>query len=292
MHPYRTQPVTAFWAKVVSQNWDPSSLSKGRALLKATDQIASLGSCFAANLAPYLRANGLRYVQEEQRHPLLTEASPENMSYDKFSAAYGNIYTVRQFRQLLDRATGEFWPKEDRWVADSEIIDPFRPGLRYRARSHREFDALTAQHLASVRKVFEKSNVVIFTLGLTEAWISKEDGAVFPACPGTVAGNFNSDAHAFHNFSVSEIVSDLDSVRTKLKSLRQDVRLILTVSPVPLVATATQDHVLIASTHSKSSLRAACGEFQHHPDVLTFRRMRSSLVHRRQAIFSRWTNEM
>ncbi|MBC7738901.1 MAG: GSCFA domain-containing protein, partial [Candidatus Saccharibacteria bacterium] len=38
------------------------------------------------------------------------------------------------------------------------------------------------------------------------------------------------------------------------------LRVLLTVSPVPLTATATRDHVLVATTYSKSVLRAVAGD--------------------------------
>jgi len=37
------------------------------------------------------------------------------------------------------------------------------------------------------------------------------------------------------------------------------MRLLMTVSPVPLMATATDENVVVATTHSKSVLRAAAG---------------------------------
>jgi hypothetical protein len=216
-HPYKSQPSTAFWSRSVSQNWDALTLLGGSPLLEVSDKVASLGSCFAANLVPYLEQNGFEYVKEEPRPATFGAAPPENLAYDKFSAAYGNVYTARQFRQLLDRAFGKFRPHEDRWEVDGEIVDPFRPGLRYRARTPEEFDALTAQHLSRVRAVFERASVVVFTLGLTEAWLSKSDGAVFPACPGTVAGSYDSNKHVFHNFTVGEIADDLKQIYGKLK---------------------------------------------------------------------------
>ena len=42
-----------------------------------------------------------------------------------------------------------------------------------------------------------------------------------------------------------------------LRSLRPELKVILTVSPVPLKATASTDHVLTATTYSKSVLRVA-----------------------------------
>ena len=47
--------------------------------------------------------------------------------------------------------------------------------------------------------------------------------------------------------------------------------MILTVSPVPLVATAAGKHVLVATTYSKSVLRVACEEVcQKAADVMYF----------------------
>jgi hypothetical protein len=49
------------------------------------------------------------------------------------------------------------------------------------------------------------------------------------------------------------------------------IRFVLTVSPVALLATAEDRHVLVSTTHSKSVLRAVCGELDaQHDDVAYF----------------------
>jgi hypothetical protein len=101
--------------------------------------------------------------------------------------------------------------------------------------------------------------------------VSRLDGTVFPACPGTVAGSFDPERHQFKNFSVSEIVADLNEFVLLLRTVNPRVRLIITVSPVPLVATATGTHVLSASIYSKSVLRVAAREICiSHPDITYF----------------------
>jgi hypothetical protein len=246
---------------MVSRDWDASKLIRSTALITKADRVASFGSCFAANLIPYLKKSGLNYLKAEAPHSAFADLPDDNFSYAKFSAAYGNIYTVKQFSQLIDRAYGRFNPQEDRWHTAEGVVDPFRPALRYKARSDLEFDVLTAAHLKAVREVAESATVIIFTLGLTEAWRSRVDGAVFPACPGTIAGEFDGSKHEFHNFTVSEIITDLHYVVGQIRLINPGVRFILTVSPVPLVATATSGNALEATIYSKSALRAACGEF-------------------------------
>jgi hypothetical protein len=258
-HPYTSAPRTAFWSRAVAADWHPADLVAGaEPYIAAGERVMTAGSCFASNLVPYLEKAGLSYLRTEGPHPAVPYE--ERFGYDKFTAAYGNIYTVRQLLQLLRRAFGRFRPAEDRWHVGESVVDALRPGLAHHARSDREFDLLTAQHLAAVREAFDMADVLIFTLGLTEGWISEIDGTVFPACPGTVAGEFDPSRHVFHNFTAAEIAADMDAFVGELRERNARVRLILTVSPVPLVATATAAHVLVATTYSKSVLRAAAGE--------------------------------
>jgi hypothetical protein len=257
-HPYRSAQPRAFWKRAFEPDWESTLLGHGAPLIRRGETVASAGSCFAANIVPYLERAGFEYVRQTRLPPEFAAVAADNFNYSRFSAAYGNIYTARQAVQLLRRALGRFRPLEDRWVAAPDlIIDPFRPGLKYPACSQCEFDLINAQHLQQVLQVIRSADVFIFTLGLTEAWLSAYDGAVFPACPGTIAGTFDPRLHKFHNFSVRDVIQDLEDLTDLLTQINPRVRLILTVSPVPLVATATGQHVLLANTYSKSVLRVA-----------------------------------
>jgi hypothetical protein len=271
-HPYELAPKSSFWSRAVATDWCPSEILGSHGLLiRKGDRVVSAGSCFASRLVPYLEKAGLTYLRTEAMHPAFQDLEPEGLGYAKFSAAYGNIYTARHLLQLLKRCLKTFSPVEDRWPLSEEIVDPLRPGLRYRARSHREFDLLTAQHLRRTHEAFESADVFVFTLGLTEAWVSRLDGTVFPACPGTVAGSFDPERHEFMNFNVPEVIYDLDEFIRLLRQINPNGRLIITVSPVPLVATATNSHVLSASIYSKSVLRVAAEEITRlHRDVTYF----------------------
>jgi hypothetical protein len=258
MHPYNELPARQYWSRAVTEAFDPIDVGTfPTPLIRSGDRIVSAGSCFAARVVPYLEKSGLRYFRTEYQHPLFAKSPPEAMSYAAFSAGYGNVYTTRQLYQLLLRAMGRFRPQEDCWLLGDALVDPFRPGLRYAARSTREFAVLTAQHLSATRQAFESCDVFILTLGLSEAWISTDDGAVFPACPGTVAGAFDPRRHRFVNFSAADVALDLCAFIKELRAINPRVRIILSVSPVPMVATATGQHVLAATTYSKAALRVA-----------------------------------
>lgn len=267
-HPYETYPPRQFWSKAVSRNFCPDDVVTVQSpLLKKTDQIASAGSCFAANIIPYLKKVGFDYLKTEYTHFIFDDIPPENMAYGTFSAGYGNIYTTRQLYQLLLRCLKQFSPQEDRWITNKGVIDPFRPGLKYHALSEKEHELMLGSHLKATLEAFSTCTVFIFTLGLTEAWVSTLDGAVFPVCPGTINGVFDPTRHAFVNFTLDEVYHDLKNFILLLRETNPEVKIILTVSPVPLVATATPRHVLSATTYSKSVLRVAaeqaCLEFDY-----------------------------
>ena len=61
----------------------------------------------------------------------------------------------------------------------------------------------------ATRRAFEKMDVFIFTLGLTEAWLDRRDGAVFPLAPGVVGGEEETANVEFCNFDEVQVYEDL-----------------------------------------------------------------------------------
>ncbi len=263
--PYSHLPDYCFWKKSVA-GVKPGELDPVVSVpfqITQSDKVATAGSCFAQHIARYLRNTGFNFLITEPAHPILSEEDAVVYNYGTFTARYGNIYTTRQLLQLFKRAYGTFLPKEPLWQeADNQFIDPFRPQIQPNGfATLLEFEADQRQHLQAVRQAFETLDVFIFTLGLTEGWESVVDGSVFPLCPGVSGGKFESDKYILHNFNVTEVVNDCLEFISLLRSINPKSKIILTVSPVPLMATASnQRHVLTATTYSKSVLRVACEE--------------------------------
>lgn len=275
-HPYRDLPASAFWRRsVAGQGPVVDPLAGGFLTLSPQDKVATAGSCFAQNIARYLKRSGFNYMVNETAHPIIPADVAERHGYGMYSARFGNIYTARQLLQLFDRAYGAFTPAEDIWDApggSGRVVDPFRPTIEPDGyASEAELRADRAWHLAKVREMFETLDIFVFTLGLTEGWESKIDGAVYPLCPGVSGGSFDEARHAFHNFRLGETTADLSAFVARLRRVNPRARIILTVSPVPLAATASGNHVLAATTYSKSVLRAAAQEMvEDHEGVFYF----------------------
>lgn len=258
-HPYRNLPDWAFWKKGVAQvpmqEFDPVLEVPFR--ITRTDKVATAGSCFAQHISRRLKAGGFHFMAVEQ----MAEKEPGReacVSYD-FSARYGNVYTARQLLQLFDRAYGFFNPVEDHWtLPNGRFCDPFRP--RIEAGGYPSIEALIEdrqRHMAAVREMFEQLDVFVFTLGLTECWVSSIDGSAYPLAPGVAGGEFDQARHQFVNFDADEVIRDLGAFIRKLRQVNPKSKLLLTVSPVSLAATYTANHVLVSTTYSKSVLRVA-----------------------------------
>jgi hypothetical protein len=257
-NPYRAQPDHAFWSRAVARptTEDVDPVVAPRFVLNRQDRIATTGSCFAQHMSRALQAQGYGY--------LVTEPGPEDRNFGVYPARFGNIYTARQLLQLFQRAFGLFAPTEGVWRLGERFIDPFRPQIEPDGFNSPE--ALLAdreRHMAAVRVMFEQADVLVFTLGLTEGWVSQEDGAVFPLAPGVVGDASRPERIQPHHFTVQEITDDLNAVLKLARILNPDLRMLLTVSPVPLIATISNNHVLTATTYSKSVLRIAAESVVH-----------------------------
>jgi hypothetical protein len=272
-NPYADAPGYRRWRQAVAQTpaSDVDPVIKLPFTIAPADRIVSAGSCFAQHIARHLLQNGFNYLITETAHPILSAEVAESFGYGLYSARYGNIYTARQLLQLFQRVYGRYCPRDDVWEDNGRYYDPYRPAIQPGGfATLQEFELDRRQHFAAVRAAFETMDVFVFTLGLTECWVSVEDGAVYPMCPGTIAGRFDPARHAFVNLSVAEVAADMRAFVTEIRTINPNLKVVVTVSPVPLAATAEDRHVLVSTTYSKSVLRVAAEQICEMPNVTYF----------------------
>lgn len=239
--------------------------------LQPGDRIATAGSCFAQNIGRFLKASDLEFIDVEPAPTVMPKDVRAGFGYDLFSARYGNIYTARQFLQLLQDSMSLTLHDEAVWERENAYFDALRPGVEATGFADPEHLRLhRVEHLKRVRSIFEDIDVFIFTLGLTETWQSRKTGLVFPSVPGLIAGQFDPATYSFINLGFSETMDDMQRAVALLQELAPNIRVLLTVSPVPLTATATPKHVLSATTYSKSVLRAVAGEMAMHHQAVDY----------------------
>ncbi|MGG5818831.1 GSCFA domain-containing protein [Falsiroseomonas sp. HW251] len=261
-HPYAGLPDRNFWRRVAGP-WAagaPAAVYRPKFPIGRDTRIATAGSCFAQHVTRALRQAGCAILDAEPAPELLPPERLPDFGYGLYSARYGNVYTARQLLHLTEAALGRR-RIEEAWEEDGRWFDPMRPGIEPGGfGSAEEMRAMRRAHHAAIRGLIGQAELLVFTLGLTECWFNLDEGHAYPVCPGTVAGRFDPVRHGFRNLSVAEVVADLRQALALMREVNPGLRLLLTVSPVPLAATATDQHVVVATTLSKAVLRAAAAE--------------------------------
>ncbi len=264
MNPYQIAPETAFWRN--ARRSLPGDLAKAlfqpKIQIGINDRYMLAGSCFAQHLCRALKSVGLNVVDTERPPSGLPAATAKRYGFGQFSSRYGNIYSSRQMRELFEAALEIAAPHTVLHKKGDRYYDGLRPSVEPDGfDTPEEAIRLRAVHLEAVKRALNEANVLVITLGSTETWIDPPTGSTLPNCPGVVAGVYSDQTATFKNLTFMEVLEDLERIRDLFTSLGKDRRLVVTVSPVPLVATATGISIAQANTRSKSILRAAVDQF-------------------------------
>lgn len=256
-NPYANLPEKRIWRNAVQYGNSEkiADLHKPKWSISRDDVFVTMGSCFAQHIGKWLRA-------ENFNAPLFD--TDRNIKSRHFSANYGNIYTVRQALQLVQEAMGERSCSEPYWETEGGYIDPLRPNIFVEpVETPEQISILRQNHLQCVRDALLSADVFIFTLGLTEAWLIRECGTVLPVAPGVLGGTYDPERYSFKNFNYMEVMADLEALISAISTLRggRDLRVLLTLTPGHLTATAEDRHILQSAAYSKAVLRAAAGDF-------------------------------
>ncbi|MFH1136211.1 MAG: GSCFA domain-containing protein [Pseudomonadota bacterium] len=221
--------------------------------LNKRTSMASMGSCFAREIKHALKRAGCNYLEEETDRPAAQHAS----------AAWERLYNTFSMRQIFEYTFESFTPRRRWWISPQSglVQDPFRRIILY--SSPEEAEADFERHRACSRRVLEQAEVLILTLGLTEIWADREDGAVIclPSGPYVNEGG-DMSRYEFRVSRHRENLDNLERIHAIMKAHNPSCRLIVTVSPVHLWATFREDaDIISASCNSKSTLRSAVDEF-------------------------------
>lgn len=216
-------------------------------LVTRTTRVATIGSCFASELAAMMGKVGITGGM----HP------------------GGLFYSTATIRQELERLAGGWAERamEPSWPVEGRVVDPFRDY----STMHPDEATLLAERATAdeaADALFRGAHVVVATLGLIETFRSPSTGNIYRQIPHPAV--YPTLGAEFHRLSVADMLDDLERIRMVVRD-HLGATLILTTSPVPLHTTFTAYDVRVANMESKARIRAAVSEFiDGHPDVRYF----------------------
>jgi hypothetical protein len=223
--------------------------------LSNTDTILTMGSCFARNIENHLARMGCRI-------PALEFAAEENMG--PFNEML-NLFAPPAFLNEIE------WTKviyrRDRRVTFDDCRDvAFKmPSGLYIDLGLVRGKEVTEQKIVERRqKLFNlyasafSAHCLIMTPGLVESWYDQKTGKHINAAPIRDKHALDIDRFSLDVLTFEQCRDALARTIEIIRAENQTIKILITVSPVPLRFTFTCEDILTANTYSKSVLRAAC----------------------------------
>ncbi|SMX37427.1 GSCFA domain-containing protein [Octadecabacter ascidiaceicola] len=194
-------------------------------------RITAFGSCFAANISNHLTKRNFNVAGGN---------SEESAAYViRCGEGMVNTFVLRQ---------------QFEWAWEGK---EFEQAL-WHGYKKEEFGYDEEVRLAT-KAIFDKTEVFILTVGLSEVWYDEVSKNVFWR---TIPKNsYDPERHKFRLSTVQENKENLQAIYDLIQKHRPDAKLIVTLSPVPLAATFRDQACLPANATSKAVLRVAIDEF-------------------------------
>lgn len=228
-------------------------------------KVLTIGSCFAVEIRNALKAAGVDV------YPKYRE-----IAFDPATQKAGNLperdnlnhYDTPSIRQEFERALDA--GATDRadilkagvgskpYFGDAPMFtDPYRPGVH--ATSIEGALDISGRIDKCFRDAVEAADVYVITLGLIECWRNTRNGRFVWGWP---VKSQHADTHhiEFHLTGFEDNYRNVRTVCARLLERYPDKRIVLTVSPVALDRTFTDNDVVIANTESKAVLRCVAGQ--------------------------------
>jgi len=250
--------------------------------LEAGDSIFTVGSCFARNVETKLAAAGYRLPMRDLMNDR-TFAGVHPRALNNFSAP--SIWNE------LSWATGEIAFDPDlaiveyspgKWL-DLHVTHNVRPAPRETVLRRRS--AITSAY-----RSFADCKLIVVTLGLVEVWYDLEAQAYLNTIPPPPLVRRYPERFELHVLDYAETLDHCDrAIQLFRKYGREDVTILMSVSPVALGVTHRPQDVMTANCYSKSVLRAVVEEIVARHDRVEYFPSYESVVLSDRGLS--WTND-
>jgi len=226
--------------------------------LRSDDKFFAIGSCFARGIESSLIKHK---VAVESAAPEFAKLQPANKEVSGlgFTNKYNTYSILNELRWALDPDV-EFPRESIVPLTKTTWYDPHtNPTLEFADLKETLRRRVLMQ---AVTKRIEGCRAVILTLGLAEVWRDVKADVFVNRTPIPSLFKTDPERYEFHLTSFAENWANLEAIHELLSHYgHPDIRIIVTVSPVPLMNTFSTMDIVTANTWGKSLLRAAAQEW-------------------------------
>jgi len=136
------------------------------------------------------------------------------------------------------------------WLRDAEIDEAIRLRLM----------ELLPQQKTDVLQIIRDSHVFILTLGVAAAFFDRETGAFVLPRASALNSRALAEKYLFRTTSVAENVENALHLIEFVRSISPDIKIVVTVSPVPMMASFEHESAVQADCLSKCTMRLVAHE--------------------------------
>jgi hypothetical protein len=226
--------------------------------LKHEDKLFAIGSCFARGIEKALVARKMNVLSAAPEF-----ASFRTVSKDVTGLGFTNKYNTFSIHNELR------WALDPQAECPRESIVDLGNGLFLDPHVNPSLPLADAEETWQRRSLIQLVNqriaqcrVVIITLGLIEVWRDILTNTFLNSTPPLGVLQRYPDRYEFHVTDFFENLANLEAVHALLTRFgHPDVQFVVTVSPVPLMATFSTEDIVLANTYSKSLLRTVAQQW-------------------------------
>jgi len=113
-------------------------------------------------------------------------------------------------------------------------------------------------------KIIAESNVFILTLGVAPAFFDRATGEFVLPRPSALNSRVLAEKYRFRTTSVQENVDNVRYLINFIRKIAPEIKIVVTVSPVPLLASFEHESAVQADCLSKSTMRLVAHEVVHN----------------------------
>ena len=145
------------------------------------------------------------------------------------------------------------------WLRDANVDDAIRERIVELLPSGWSKEATLS--------IIKDSNVFILTLGVAAAFFDRDTGAFVLPRPTSLNSRALAEKYLFRTASVKENVDNVLYLLEFVRSVSPDIKIVVTVSPVPLLASFEFESVVQADCLSKSTMRLVAHEVVNNSGI-------------------------
>ena len=226
--------------------------------MRRDDKFYAIGSCFARGLENALAQHGMTVESAAPEFARLQAANKE-VSGLGFTNKYNTYSILNELRWALD-PDAEFPRESIVQLTETTWDDPHTTPTLAFANLQETLERRSL--MEAVTRRIKNCRAVILTLGLAEVWRDVKADVFINRTPIPSLLKTEPDRYEFRLTGVAENTANLEGIHTLLTQYgHPDVRIVVTVSPVPLMNTFSTMDIVVANTWAKSLLRTVAQEW-------------------------------